>query len=232
MPRIHIKPAQVTAVDGNLARPGSNGRVGSRIRRVGLMIGAFAIAATTALGSATPAAAFTVLNASGYPGTSTVPVIAGQAYTRTDSSGAYGAVTFPVEDGLRVPRLCRIRPAGLRHIQSRDEWRRLQRVGANARVVSRALRSAVRCHPSSIVKRDCLRRHVRRPHRWIASPKYAGNVEVTWSVKTRLSNGSIGWARVGSKVYDYGAMSDYACATNWCQIGMTSWGGGAYILFS
>ena len=95
MPRIHIKPAQVTAVDGNLARPGSNGRVGSRIRRVGLMIGAFAIAATTALGSATPAAAFTVLNASGYPGTSTVPVIAGQAYTRTDSSGAYGAVTFP-----------------------------------------------------------------------------------------------------------------------------------------
>lgn len=52
---------------------------------------------------------------------------------------------------------------------------------------------------------------------------YAGNVKVTW----RLSNGAV----IGTRTLDYNATGDYRCSTINCFVGMTTWGGGAYLSF-
>jgi hypothetical protein len=53
---------------------------------------------------------------------------------------------------------------------------------------------------------------------------YAVNVVVTW----QLSNGY----QVGTRTLDYNQVGDYNCQTAYCGIGMTTWGGGAYLTFS
>jgi len=50
---------------------------------------------------------------------------------------------------------------------------------------------------------------------------YSVNVVVTW----RLSNGAL----VGQRTYDYNALGDYRCSTAHCRVGMTTWGGGAFV---
>jgi hypothetical protein len=54
---------------------------------------------------------------------------------------------------------------------------------------------------------------------------YSVDVQVTW----QLSNGQ----QIASQVYDYNVTNDYRCTvvTPKCIIAMTTWGGGAYLMF-
>jgi hypothetical protein len=52
---------------------------------------------------------------------------------------------------------------------------------------------------------------------------YSGNVQITW----RLSTGRL----IGYRTLDYNATGDYGCTTINCRVGMTTWGGGAFLTF-
>lgn len=52
---------------------------------------------------------------------------------------------------------------------------------------------------------------------------YGVDIRVQWKV-----NGTV----VGTRTYDYSQVNDYRCANAGCMIGLTKWGGGAFMQFS